>query len=181
MTRPLFATIGLMTTDPQDELLIQVDEKNNIIGSIPRSNAHTKRGVYYRTIFVLVKNSKGEIMIQKRSDSKDLYPNCWDLSVGGHVGYGQTYELAAAREVGEELNVSISEENLIPKGDVLVKLPNSGEWFKVFEYYLKPNEIPSANKDDIKWMTIEEIKKSMADKSLQWYARPEQVVAALYS
>lgn len=184
MMRPLFATIGLMTTDPQDELLIQVDENNNITGSISRSNAHTKRGVYYRTIFVLVKNSKDEIMIQKRSATKDLYPNCWDLSVGGHVGYGQTYEQAAAREVGEELGMSVSESDLISKGDVLVKLPNSGEWFRVFEYNLKPTETPAANQDeinDIKWMSIEDIKKTMADKSVQWYVRPERVVAALYS
>lgn len=173
-----------MTTDPQSELLIQVDKNNKVIGSIPRGEANSRQGIFYRTIFVLVKNNKDEILIQKRSASKDLYPNCWDLSVGGHVGYGQTYEEAAAREVGEELGVSVTEADLRPKGDVLVKLPNSGEWFRVFEYSLRPNEILSTNEEEIneiKWVTMDEIKKTMVDKSLQWYARPEQVVAALYS
>ena len=73
------------TTDPQDELLTQVDGKNKVTGSIPRGEAHKTPGVYYRTIYVLVMNDKDEVLIHRRSATKDLYPNCWDLSVGGHV------------------------------------------------------------------------------------------------
>lgn len=171
------------TTDPQGELLTQVDEHNNVIGSIGRGVAHETPGIFYRTIFVLVKNDKEEILIQKRSSTKDLYPDCWDLSVGGHVNFGQSYEETAAREIGEELGVEALEEDLIPKGEVLVKLSNSGEYFNVFEYNLKPGQEISALEEEIgdtKWMTIEDIKKSMKDKSLKWYPRPLQVIEALY-
>lgn len=172
-----------MTTDPQEEMLIQVDEKNQIIGSISRKDAHERQGVFYRTIFVLVRNGDREVLVQKRSPTKDLFPNHWDLSVGGHVNYGQSYTEAAARELKEELGIDASEDELVPKGDVLVTLPHSGEHFKVFEYNIKPNQNVSVSEEEInetRWMTIEDIKKSMSDKSLQWYARPEQVIRALY-
>lgn len=171
------------TTDPQGELLTLVDEKNQVIGSIPRGEAHNKIGVYYRTIYVLVMNAKNQVLIQRRSSTKDLYPNCWDISVGGHVNYGDSYEKTAARELGEELAVSVSESELIDKGEVLVKLPKSNEYFRVFEYKLKPTDEISALEEEISdtdWMTIDDIKKSIKDESLPWYARPKQVIAALY-
>ena len=171
------------TTDPQNEQLIQVDEHNEVLGGVTRSKAHSTTGIYYRTIFILVKNKKGEVLIQKRSPTKDLYPNCWDLSVGGHVNFGKSYVETAVRELNEELSLEASEKDLILKGEVLVKLPKSNEFFKVFEYQLKPDQkILTEEKEisNVAWMTIEDIKKSMFDKSLQWYPRPEQVVSALY-
>jgi len=171
------------TTDPQGELLTQVDEHNNVIGSISRRWAHEKSGVYYRTIYVLVKNENEQVLIQKRSETKDLYPDCWDLSVGGHVNFGKTYEETAVRELGEELGLEVSQVNLFKKGEVLVNLPNAGEYFNVFEYKLKPGQTIKTSKEEVKdtrWMSIEEIKKSMKDGSLQWYERPLQTIAAMY-
>ena len=152
------------TTDPQGELLTQVDEHNNVIGSISRRWAHEKSGVYYRTIYVLVKNENEQVLIQKRSETKDLYPDCWDLSVGGHVNFGKTYEETAVRELGEELGLEVSQVDLFKKGEVLVNLPNSGEYFNVFEYKLKPGQTIKTSKEEVKdtrWMSIEEIKKSL--------------------
>ncbi|MBI2464804.1 NUDIX domain-containing protein [Candidatus Shapirobacteria bacterium] len=173
----------MITTDPQEELLTQVDEHNQIIGSITRGSAHSTLGTFYRTIYVLVKDNQGKVLIQKRSTTKDLYPNCWDLSVGGHVNFGHSYPETAVREVGEELGLSVTESDLKYIGEVLVKLPNSGEYFDVFEYNLKPNQeinILTLEIGEIKWMSIDEIKKSMETKSLNWYERPLQVIASLY-
>jgi hypothetical protein len=50
-----------MTTDFQDELLTQVDENNKVLGQIERGKAHTLKGVYYRTIFVLVINEENKV------------------------------------------------------------------------------------------------------------------------
>ncbi|MEK9200455.1 MAG: NUDIX domain-containing protein [Patescibacteria group bacterium] len=171
------------TTDPQAELLIQVDEDNQIIGSIDRHTAHSEPGIYYRTISVLIFNSDDEVLVQKRSPTKDLFPNCWDLSVGGHVNFGKEYLETAVREVGEEMGLQVSEADLIEKGAVLVHLPHSGEFFKVYEYHLKPGEHVKASVEEVAdtaWMTIDQMKQSMQDKSRQWYARPEQIIAALY-
>jgi isopentenyldiphosphate isomerase len=131
----------------------------------------------------MVMNDKGEVLIHKRSATKDLYPNCWDLSVGGHVNYKDSYGETAIKEVGEELGLKVSEGDLVLRGEVLVKLPDSGEFFNVFEYHLKPGETISASEEEIdetKWMNIGDIKQSMEDGSLQWYERPLQAIAALY-
>lgn len=171
------------TTDSQSELVTQVDKNNQVIGSISRGEAHEKQGVFYRTIYVLIKNDKGQILCQKRSPTKDLYPDCWDLSVGGHVNFGQSYKATAVRELKEELGLNVSDEDLIIKGEVLVKLPNSGEYFNVFEYNLRPSETISTSEEEIndtRWMTIVDIKRSMQEKRLRWYSRPEQVITALY-
>lgn len=172
-----------MTTDPQGELLIQVDENNKVIGSIQRGVAHESSGIFYRTIYVLVINANDEVLIHKRSETKDLYPNCWDLSVGGHVNYQDSYEETAARELREELGLEVFEEDLISKGEVLVKLPNSGEFFNVYEYHLKPGEKISTSEEEIqetRWMTVDDIKKSMDDGDLLWYERPTQIIRALF-
>ncbi len=171
------------TTDPQEELLTEVDKDNHILGSISRKVAHKSPDKIYRTIFILVKNNKGKILFQKRSATKDLYPNCWDLSVGGHVNFGKSYNKTAVRELGEELGISAQEEELKFVGQVLVKLPESNEFFHVFEYILKKDDQINTAKDEIsetKWMTIDEVKESMKEKTLKWYERPIQIIEALY-
>ncbi|MEI7579269.1 MAG: NUDIX domain-containing protein [bacterium] len=103
---------GVNTTDSQEEQLTEVDQDNNVISPILRGIAHHSSDKYYRTIFIIVKNQAGKILIQKRSASKDLYPNYWDLSVGGHVNFGVSYPETAIRELQEELGITTSPEKL---------------------------------------------------------------------
>ena len=122
-------------------------------------------------------------MIQKRSKTKDLFPNCWDISVGGRVNFGKSYIETAVRELYEELGIESSVNDLKFKGEVLVKLDKSNEFFNIYEYKLKPNQKIIIEKNEISdntWMAIKNIKKSMDDKSLLWYTRPEQIISALY-
>jgi len=171
------------TTDSQEELLTQVDENNTIIGGISRGIAHNTPGIFYRTIYILVFNDKNQVLLQKRSSTKDLYPSCWDLSVGGHVNLGDSYLETAIREIKEEVSIYATKDDLFFKGEVLVKLPSSGEYFYVYEYKLKPTDKITASIEEInqiQWMSIDDIKKSMSSKSLKWYPRPEQTISALY-
>lgn len=171
------------TTDPQDELLIEVDSNNKIVGSLPRKIAHKSPDKIYRTIFVVVKNTDDKVLVQKRSSTKDLYPNCWDLSVGGHVNFGKSYEETAVRELYEELGIQTTEKELKYLGEVLVKLPNSNEFFQVFEHVLNPTvniKIAIEEIKNTKWLSISEIKDSIKNNSLKWYPRPIQVIEALY-
>jgi len=171
------------TTDPQGELLTLVNEKNEVIGSIQRGRAHKKLDAIYRTIYVLIIDQNDNVLIQKRSPTKDLYPNCWDLSVGGHVNFGHGYKDTAVREIEEELGLKVNPKDLFSKGQVLVRLPGPGEYFEVFEYRLKEGESIKPLKEEIsntKWMSMADIKQSMKQKTLKWYARPLQTIEALY-
>lgn len=65
-------------------------------------------GTYRLIVHVCVFNSDNMMLIQKRADSKKLWPGYWDISVGGGVMAGETSRKAAEREVGEELGLRIS-------------------------------------------------------------------------
>ncbi len=49
----------------------------------------------------IVINTIGQTLIQKRSSSRRLFPNCWDISAGGHLEAGETIFQALKRELSE--------------------------------------------------------------------------------
>ncbi|MBT7903206.1 NUDIX domain-containing protein [Candidatus Woesearchaeota archaeon] len=87
----------------EEEMLIVVDEQDNIIRHATRHECHEKK-LLHRIIEVLVfkDNTYKEVLIQKRSSTKKVEHNMFALTEG-HVGKGETYSLAARREVAEEL------------------------------------------------------------------------------
>jgi len=71
-----------------------------------------KMKLFTRSIHILLFNKKGEIMICKRPVNKKTYPNLITSSAGGHVEQGETYKIAAKRELREELNIKIPLKDL---------------------------------------------------------------------
>lgn len=49
---------------------------------------------------------KTQLYLQKRPAWKDIQPNKWDTSVGGHIDLGESVEMALKREAQEELGIS---------------------------------------------------------------------------
>lgn len=94
-----------------EEQFYVVDENDNVIGYATRSECHN-RGLIHRSVYVIVLNDRGEIFLQKRSQSKDLYPGYYACSASGHVEYGESYEEAARRELMEELGIEASLKEL---------------------------------------------------------------------
>jgi 8-oxo-dGTP pyrophosphatase MutT (NUDIX family)/phosphoserine phosphatase len=54
-----------------------------------------------------IKNQEGKILVQKRSPTRRLFPNCWDLSFGGHVEIGESIYEAIKRELFEETGLEL--------------------------------------------------------------------------
>jgi isopentenyl-diphosphate delta-isomerase len=88
-----------------------VDENDRVVGKAPRSEVHGK-GRWHRAVYVFVFNSKGELFIQQRSDSKDVEPGMWDCSVTGHPSSGEGYDEATVREAEEEIGVRVGPRRL---------------------------------------------------------------------
>jgi isopentenyldiphosphate isomerase len=57
---------------------------------------------------VLVFDAEGRVFLQKRSMLKDLSPGLWDSSCSGHLDSGEDYDVAAIRELAEEIGVRIT-------------------------------------------------------------------------
>ena len=88
----------------QDEIVTIVDEQNNVIGAEPRSKMRVE-GLVHRATYILVFNSAGELFVQKRTDTKDIYPGYYDIATGGVVLADESYEQSAERELEEELGI----------------------------------------------------------------------------
>ncbi len=90
---------------PGEEQVQIVDRQNRIIGSEPRSIMR-RQVLTHRASFILVFNAMGELFLQKRTDTKDIYPGYWDVAAGGMVKAGESYEESAKRELAEELGIT---------------------------------------------------------------------------
>lgn len=96
-----------------DELVDVVDADGRTIDTVPRHVMRTQR-LPHRCCYILVFNRAGELLIHRRTPTKDVYPGHWDVCVGGVVGAGETFDEAAARELQEEIGVDASLEALFP-------------------------------------------------------------------
>lgn len=90
----------------QEELLVVVDENDNILNYLPRKEVHKKK-LLHRTISVVILNSNGEVVLQKRSMNMDTYPGMLGNAVGGHVTKGKDYAKTAREEAFEELGLRV--------------------------------------------------------------------------
>lgn len=88
---------------PEEKVVI-VNSVNEVVDVVPRSMMRAK-SLLHRSTYIIVRNSKGDILIQKRSPLKDLYPNYFDPTTGGVVQEHESYEENAIRELWEELGI----------------------------------------------------------------------------
>ncbi len=94
-----------------EELFDVVDERDRVIGVLPRSVVHSRQ-LLHRAVSVFVFNSSGQLLLQMRSAAKDEYPNCWTSSASGHLGAGEDYDACAPRELQEETGIVATLERL---------------------------------------------------------------------
>ncbi len=90
----------------QEEIFPLVDEDGNITGQATRSECHDGSKKLHPVIHLHIFDTEGRLFLQKRSPHKDIQPNKWDSSVGGHIDLGETPSQAATREAKEELGIN---------------------------------------------------------------------------
>ena len=112
-----------------DEIVALVDEQNRVIGSAPRSRMRAER-LLHRATYVFVFHPAGELYVQKRTLTKDVYPGYRDPCAGGVVLAGESYEESARRELAEELGIRAVA--LATHGDFLFEDAESRVWGRIF-------------------------------------------------
>ena len=152
-----------------DEYLDLVDEKDKVIEKKKRSEVYKFNLSNFRVINAFVKNSKGRIWIPRRSSTKRIYPLCLDMSIGGHVKSGESYEEALKREVKEEINVNVDQvkckflKKLTPKDGV-------SAFMIVYEIHLENVDYNKEDFIEFFWLTpkevLEKIKEDKAKSDL---------------
>ncbi len=129
-----------------DELLDIVDDNDVVIGKKRRSEVYAEDLSNFRVINAFIVNSKGELWIPRRAADKKIYPLSFDMSVGGHVESGETYEQAFKREAKEELNIDIDAMNVRFLGHLTPHRDGVSAFMKVYE--IQMNEVPNYNTRD---------------------------------
>ena len=87
------------------EIVSIIDSSDCVTGAAPRTEMR-RRGLIYRVNYILLFNRAGEILVQRRTAGKDIYPGLLDFAAGGVVLAGEDYEASAARELKEELGIT---------------------------------------------------------------------------
>lgn len=100
------ATLGVVLNQVIDseEYVDYYDESGNIAGFCTRSEAD-ERNLTYPNVIVFIFTADKRVWIQKRSLSKQHYPGLWDTSACGGVAHTEEPELAAKRELLEEMGI----------------------------------------------------------------------------
>ncbi|MBI4155967.1 MAG: isopentenyl-diphosphate Delta-isomerase [Candidatus Zambryskibacteria bacterium] len=94
-----------MLSAPIEEVVL-VDEKNNILGTMPKSEVHQKITPLHRGFSLFLFDREEKLLLQQRSRKKKTWPLFWSNSVCGHPGPGESNISAAKRRLSYELGMN---------------------------------------------------------------------------
>lgn len=89
-----------------EELLELFDQSGvKVVGVMPRSMVYAFGLKNYRVVNGFIRHPiSRKLWIPRRMHTKKLFPGCLDMSVGGHVSFGESDAEAFIRESIEEIN-----------------------------------------------------------------------------
>ena len=143
-----------------EDIFAVVNEHDEVIGREPRGVVHA-RGLRHRAAHVLAFNAAGKVFLQLRSVTKDNNPGVWDSSCSGHVDAGETYVVAAERELMEEIGLLV-EQPLAPLFKLDACEDTGMEFCWVYRtqsegpFDLNPEEI-----DEGRWFSAQELTEQL--------------------
>lgn len=91
------------------EQVILVDEQDNVLGAMDKLEAHRK-GVLHRAFSIIIFNSKGELLLQKRSTNKYHSGGLWTNSCCSHPKPNEGTAQAACNRLKHEMGIDLQPE-----------------------------------------------------------------------
>ncbi len=89
------------------EEVVLVDTSDNEIGVMEKMEAHRK-GLLHRAFSVLIYNSKGEMLLQKRAKDKYHSGGLWSNACCSHPRPGESMQQAVERKLMQEMGIDIT-------------------------------------------------------------------------
>lgn len=96
------------------EMCLIVDKQDNVIGSETKRTCHWGSGIRHRAFSVLIFDSQGRLLVQKRSAEKITFPGVWANSCCSHPldmksenDGSEGVENAARRKLDQELGIPL--------------------------------------------------------------------------
>lgn len=154
-----------------EEFFDVLNEKGNFTGKTESREKCHKEGLWHKAVVVFIINSKNQVLLQRRSPNKRMWPNMWDVTAGGHVLAGEFGFEAILRETKEELGIELEKNDITfigstlstnEKGDILNKHFN--------EYYIANKDLDETKLklqleevSEVKWIDKDEIIAKIED------------------
>ncbi len=133
----------------ESEELILVDESDNELGFLDKQKCHDGEGILHRAFSLFVFNAYGELLLQKRSAEKRLWPLFWSNSCCSHPRKGDSMEVATRRRLQEELGIEASLE-YVYKFSYRAQFGEHGSENELCSVYLgKTDQVDSANANEV--------------------------------
>ena len=85
------------------EQLILVDEADREVGFKSKSDCHAGKGILHRAFSIFVFNGDNDLLLQKRSTTKLLWPDYWSNTCCSHPRRGEAMAEAVSRRLLQEL------------------------------------------------------------------------------
>jgi isopentenyldiphosphate isomerase len=139
-----------------DEWLDLVDEDDQVVEQMLRSEVYAKSLRNFRAVNLFVRNARGELWTPRRAANKRRWPNAMDISMGEHVQAGETYREALLRGALEELGLDASAAKFL--GHCSPQKDGVFDFMEVYE--MLANEVPNYNREDFsgfEWLAPAEI------------------------
>ncbi len=87
------------------EELILVDASDIVQGYLSKAACHDGGGILHRAFSLFLFNQRGELLLQRRSSWKRLWPGYWSNSCCSHPRRGESMSVATRRRLRDELNI----------------------------------------------------------------------------
>lgn len=153
------------------ELVDLYDENRAALGRTAERYAPKAPGEYRTVVHVCVFDRQGRLLIQRRTAEKRIWPERWDVTVGGGVDAGETSRQAAEREFREELGYPLDLGELRPS--VTVNFAGGFDDFYILERELdlQTLKLQAEEVSAVHWATWEEVSAMVEDGRFIPYPR----------
>ena len=144
------------------ELRDLYDINSNLTGKTYHKGGKIPKGYYPMVVMVVIRNYKGEFLMQKRVPSKG---GDWGVT-GGHPKSGETPLQGIVTEVKEELGLDFSNEKFIEydfgcDGEDCYKM-----YFVNKDVNLQDIKIQEEELSEVRWFSMEELKHMVTTNEL---------------
>jgi isopentenyl-diphosphate delta-isomerase len=86
--------------------LVIVNKNDKEIGLGEKLKTHLGKGILHRAFTIFVFNPKGQLLIQKRSKNKFLWPLIWETTCSSHPLQKEDYIKAGEKRLKKELGIN---------------------------------------------------------------------------
>lgn len=170
----------------ESENLILVDHEDREIGNLDKAGCHDGQGKLHRAFSLFIFNSRGELLLQKRSGQKRLWGGYWSNSCCSHPRQGEDMSEATIRRLHQELGLHC-ELHFLYKFEYHENFGDQGSEHELCWVYVgRSDEDVTVNRNEVeewRFVSPEQMDREMNDHSelfTPWFKMEWQQVRERY-